>query len=156
MKMTSLVVAAASKTGLPVRLAGDYRPMPDALKKAPSNVKFVGRLARVQLRGFHRNGYFSVVPSVCLRASGLVVRGHEPRPAGHPLADKGLPEIVDDGVTRVLFERGKAKSQTENVKLPRHPPTCASGWGGLGGGRQSGSAVRMFIAGDQYLFVKER
>ena len=101
-----------------MRLAGDYSRMPDTLKEAPPNVTFAGWLNRAQLVGFYRNARFSVAPSVCFETFGLV--GAEAMSYGLPvIASKigGLPEIVEDGVTGLLFEPGNAEELADKMKL---------------------------------------
>jgi glycosyltransferase involved in cell wall biosynthesis len=112
------LLTSARQTGLPVRLAGDYSGMPGIVKTEPANAQFTGHLNRDQLGGFYGNARFSVVPTVCFESFGLVVA--EAMSHGLPVIASrigGLPEIVEDGVTGLLFEPGNAEDLAEKMKL---------------------------------------
>lgn len=103
------LLEAARLTGLPVRLAGNAAAMPELARAAPQNVRFLGPLDPPAMAAFYRAARLVVVPSQCLEPFGLVAAeamGH-----GRPvLAARigGLTEIVEDGVTGMLFEPGDA------------------------------------------------
>jgi glycosyltransferase involved in cell wall biosynthesis len=133
-KGIATLLASVRRTGLPVRLAGDYSGMPEIVKTAPASAKFIGHLNRNQLNGFYRDARFLVVPSVWFEPFGLVVA--EAMSRGLPvIASKmgGLPEIVEDGVTGLLFEPGNAEDLAEKMQLL---------WGSPNMCRQMGMAGR--------------
>ena len=104
-----VLIEAARATGLPVKVAGEPSAMPELRRDLPPNVEFVGKLSRDALPGFYAGARFTVVPSVWLECFGLVcaeAQGH-----GRPVVASrigGLPEVVEDGVTGLLFEPGNA------------------------------------------------
>lgn len=120
------LLAAAHWTRLPVRLAGDYSEMLNLVKMAPQNAQFIGQLNRGQLVGFYRNARFLVVPSLCFETFGLTAA--EAMSHGLPVIASrigGLPEIVEDGVTGILFEPGNAKVLAHKMKLLwENPDLC--------------------------------
>jgi glycosyltransferase involved in cell wall biosynthesis len=125
-KGINTLLAAARKTRLQIRLAGDYSPMPEVVKVAQANEKFVGHLNRGQLSNFYRNARFLVVPSVCFEAFGLVVV--EAMSHGLPVIASrigGMPEIVEDGVTGFLFEPGNSEDLANKMNLLwENPDLC--------------------------------
>jgi glycosyltransferase involved in cell wall biosynthesis len=120
------LLAAAEQAGLPLRLAGDYFAMPEAVEAAPLNAQFIGQLNQDQLVGFHQNARFCVVPSICFDVSPHVVA--EAMSYGLAVIASrigGLPEIVEDGVTGFLFEPGNAQELAEKMKLLwENPELC--------------------------------
>jgi len=119
-------LASARRTGLPVSLAGDHSQMPDLLRTAPTNAQFIGYLSRDQLVAFYRNARFLVVPSICFEAFGLVAA--EAMSHGLPVIASrigGLPEVVQDGITGLLFEPGKVEELADKMKqLWGNPTLC--------------------------------
>ncbi len=117
-KGINTLLTSARQTGLPVRLGGDYSGMSGLVKTAPANAQFIGHLSRDQLGSFYRNARFLVVPSVCFEAFGLVAA--EAMSYGLPVIASrigGLPEVVEDGVTGLLFEPGNAAELAEKMAL---------------------------------------
>ena len=125
-KGISTLLTGARIAGLPIRIAGDYSSMPEILKTAPTSVQFVGHLIRDQLGAFYGNARFSVVPSVCNEAFGIVVA--EAMSHGLPVIASrigAIPEIVEDGRTGLLFEPGNAYDLAEKMKLLwNNPELC--------------------------------
>ncbi|MFZ5518909.1 MAG: glycosyltransferase family 4 protein [Candidatus Zhuqueibacterota bacterium] len=108
---------AARTTGRTVRLAGDYSAMPELVRTAPANVEFIGKLNRDQLAEFYRHAQFVVVPSTCLETFGLVAL--EAMSYGLPVVASrtgGLQEIIDDGRSGFLFEKGNAAELADIMK----------------------------------------
>jgi glycosyltransferase involved in cell wall biosynthesis len=127
------LLTSARRTGLPVRLAGDYSPMPEIMKMAPSNAQFMGHLDREGLVGFYRNARFLVVPSIYFEAFGLV--SAEAMSHGLPVIASrigGIPEIVEDGVTGLLFEPGNSEELASKMKLLWGNPTLCRQMGQAG------------------------
>lgn len=120
------LLAAAGKTGLPVRIAGDNSRMPEVVKTAPPNARFAGLLDRDQVPEFYRNARFSVVPSICFETFGLVAA--EAMSHGLPvIASKtgALPEIVENGVTGFLFRPGNTEELAGKMRLLwENPDLC--------------------------------
>lgn len=125
-KGVEILLAAAAKSGLPVRLAGDYSAMRRLVTGAPPNAEFLGGLNSDQLVEFYRNARFLVIPSRCFEPFGIVTI--EAMSYGLPvIASKigGLPEIVEDGVTGFLFEPGNAEDLASKMRpLWEKPGLC--------------------------------
>jgi len=116
-KGVETLVESAQMTGLPVQLAGDHTPMPDVLKESPPNVTFVGHLHGKDLSSFYHNARFLVIPSVSWEPFGLVIV--EAMAQGLPVIASrtgGIPELVDDGVTGLLFEPGNEEDLSGKMR----------------------------------------
>lgn len=120
------LLTAARNTGLPVRIAGDGPAGPRMVRQAPSNVEFVGTLDRTAIGTFYRNARFTVVPSTWFECFPLAIA--EPMSHGVPVIASrigGLPEIVEDGVTGLLFEPGNAEDLAVKMRmLWENPQLC--------------------------------
>ena len=109
---------AARLTGVPVRIAGDPSLMPQLVASAPDNVRFVGQLERHELPAFYAAARALVVPSVWFEVFGIVCA--EAMGCGLPVIASrigGLPEVVDEGVTGLLFEPGNSDELAEKIRL---------------------------------------
>jgi glycosyltransferase involved in cell wall biosynthesis len=117
-KGVETLLAAATKSGLPVRLAGDYSAMRSLVKAAPPNAEFLGALNRDQLDEFYRNARFLVIPSRWFEPFANVTL--EAMSCGLPVIASrigGFPEIVEDGVTGFLFEPGNSEDLASKMRL---------------------------------------
>ena len=97
-----LLEAAARLPQIPFRLAGNG-PVLDTLRAAaPSNATFMNRLGPAEMATFYQDSRFLIVPSKWFEGCPLVVS--EAMSHGLPVIASrigGLPEFVEDGVTRV-------------------------------------------------------
>lgn len=126
-KGVGTLLEAARITGLPVRVAGDTGKMPHLVAQAPANVAFLGALGRERLAAFYAGARFLVVPSVCYEAFGLVAA--EAMALGLPVIASrigGLPEVVDHGVTGLLFEPGDAADLARQMRTLWDAPELAA------------------------------
>ncbi len=146
-KGVDTLLASARMTGLPVCLAGDYSPMPELVSAAPQNVSFVGHLNKKELLVFYRNARCLVVPSISLESFGIVIA--EAMAQGLPVIASrigGIPEVVDDGVTGILFEPGNAEDLSDKmIWLWEHDDVCRQM--GLAGREK---AIREYSEGVHY------
>lgn len=122
------LIAAAARTGLPVRIAGDGPLRAELSASAPQNVTFVGRLDRAGLLDFYQHARFTVVPSIWFEVCPLVIS--EAMSHGLPVITSrigGLPELVDEGVTGLLIGLGNAEDLAVKMKtLWDSPELCRS------------------------------
>jgi glycosyltransferase involved in cell wall biosynthesis len=106
-KGVHILIEAARRTGLPVKIAGDG-PDRDKLMKqagAMTNIEFLGALTRQDTLDHMRRARMVIVPSVWLEPFGLVAL--EPQGLGTPvIASKigGLGEILVHGQTGFYVE----------------------------------------------------
>jgi glycosyltransferase involved in cell wall biosynthesis len=103
--LDTLLAAARKLPGIPIRIAGDWTAMPGVRERVPDNVDFVGFLERDEVARFYRKARFLVLPSTCFEVFPLVLA--EAMGYGLPAVASrmgGLPEIVEDGSTGLLFE----------------------------------------------------
>jgi len=121
-----LIKAARSLPEVPFRLAGSYNRMPHLPDICPDNVRSVGHLGGDALDTFYRGARICVLPSVCYETFGLVIA--EAMMRGKAIVCSrigGLPEIVEDGVTGLLFEPGNATDLAEKIAyLWERPQLC--------------------------------
>jgi len=105
----TLVAAARRLPEIPFRVAGSYWRMEESVKHAPPNVEFLGHVEGERLREFFAGmrllafatRFYEGFPMVLVEA---MVRGI-------PIVCTrigGLPEIVEDGQTGLLYEPGDA------------------------------------------------
>ena len=105
-------------SGVPLRIAGDYGSMPDSAANASPDVSFVGVLDRNTLSDFYRQARFLIFPSVWHETFGLVIA--EAMSHGLPVIAArigAIPEVVDDGVTGLLFEPGNVAELADKMRL---------------------------------------
>jgi glycosyltransferase involved in cell wall biosynthesis len=122
----TLLGAAKLCPDINFEVAGHAAQMPDARRTAPVNVSFVGHLDPTELRRFYGRCRIVVAPSVCFEAFGLIV-AEAMLQARAVVASRigGLPEVVDDGKTGLLFEPANAADMAEKVRyLWRRPVLC--------------------------------
>jgi len=116
--LDTLLSAAAKAHQMPIYIAGQGEIWPKLAKEISSNIKYLGLLSHSQLADFYGNARFVVVPSICEEPFGLVTA--EAMSYGLPVIASdigGLPELVDDGVTGVLFDPRNALELADKMKL---------------------------------------
>jgi len=126
-KMVPLLLEAARRIRNAVfRAAGDWSQMPEIRRLAPSNFQFLGHLSGEDLEEFYRSSRFLVLCSSCFE--GFPVTLAEAMQYGKPVISSrigGLPEIVDDGVTGLLFESGNVDDLADKIgRLWSDPELC--------------------------------
>jgi len=126
-KGVPLLMAAARLHGdIPFKAAGRYDRMPDLPAEAPANFHFLGHLGAARLQRFYSHSRIVALCSLCHETFGLcVVEGAlQGKPAVCPRTG-GLPEVVDDGVTGLLFEPGSVADLAAKVRyLWDRPGQC--------------------------------
>jgi glycosyltransferase involved in cell wall biosynthesis len=121
-----LLSAAERLRAIPFHLAGNYDAMPDLVGNAPANVSFLGNLDRKHVADFYGRSRFVILCSTCFEGFPMTVV--EAMAHGRPVIASrigGIPEIVDDGVTGLLFTPGDVNELTEKVRyLWGRPDLC--------------------------------
>jgi glycosyltransferase involved in cell wall biosynthesis len=120
------LLASARITELRVRIVGDYSQMPHAVMTAPPNVEFLGTLGHNELGQVYKHARFLVLPSIWIEAFGRVAP--EAMGYGLPVVASnvgGIPEVVEDGVTGLLFEPGNPDDLARKMtQLWQDPGLC--------------------------------
>lgn len=117
-KGADVLVAAAGYSGLPVRIAGGGPARPGLVRDASPNVEFMGLLDPTGVGALYRAARFVVVPSRWFEGFPTVIT--EAMSYGLPVIASnigGLPEMVEDGVTGLLFEPGNANDLVSKMRL---------------------------------------
>jgi len=123
----TLVEAAGSLGDVPVHIAGDASGDPELVSNAPPSVKFVGWCDKEKKRDFYKNARIIVIPSIWFEVFPTVAL--EALSYGVPVIGArlgGIPEVVIDNKTGLLFETRKSKQLAEKIRyLWERPDLCA-------------------------------
>ena len=115
--ISTLLAAARMCPDIPFRIAGDWSGARRLPGEAPGNVVFVGHIPASGVGSFYASSRFLVVSSVCYEGFPLTIA--EAMLHGKAVVCSrigGLPEIVDDGVTGLLFEPGDPEGLAEKIR----------------------------------------
>jgi glycosyltransferase involved in cell wall biosynthesis len=142
-----LLAAAKALPDIPFRLAGGYDAMPQIAGRAPSNVSFLGVLGETALGRLYDKSRFLLLCSTCFEGFPMTIL--EAMAHGRPVVAPrigGIPEIVDDGATGLLFEPGSAEDLADKVRsLWDRPDLCRQmGRAGLQKARQQYSSEKYY------------
>lgn len=130
----TLLAAAELCPDLPFRVAGATARMPGIVETAPANVRFLGHLSGKELASFYRCARIFLLPSTWFEGFPFVLL--EAMLHSAPVIASrvgGLPEIVEDGRTGLLFESGNAADLAAKVRYLWERPEL---------GREMGKAGR--------------
>ena len=119
----TLIKAARGCEDIMFKAAGSYESMRDMVEQSPKNFSFCGHLEKEQLSRLYANSRIVVLCSVCYE--GFPATLVEAMSSAKPVVCSrigGLPEIVDDGVTGMLFEPGNARDLAEKILYLWHRP----------------------------------
>lgn len=128
-----LVSAAVQCKNVLFKAAGDFEKLPDLPGIAPSNFKFVGQLDRPEIEDFFQQSRAIVLCSTCYEGFPMVLV--EAMLSGRPVIATrigGIPEIVEDGVTGLLFEPGNVDDLAEKIRLLWNQPELCRQMGQAG------------------------
>ena len=121
-----LVDAARKSPGVSFKATGSTTRMPRLPDEAPQNFEFVGFVDEQELERFYARSRLIVMCTLCYEGFGQV--SAEAMMRGKPVIASrigGMAEIVDDGVTGLLFEPGDADELAEKVRtLWEQPGLC--------------------------------
>ena len=125
-KGAQVLIEAARRTGLPVRIAGEGPMRAELQQAAPDSVTFLGYLRGDSLTEFYRGCRFVVVPS--LSYEGLPLAAAEAMTHGLPAIGSrigALPEVITENQTGLLFEPGNVNELASLMsRLWQHPELC--------------------------------
>lgn len=111
------VAAAARMPHILFKVAGEGPALADMKRKATDNVQFLGRLDADDLSQFYGRCRMLVVPSRCLEQFGIVAA--DAMMSGLPVIASnlgGLPYVVDESVTGLLFEPGNPEELQQKIE----------------------------------------
>jgi glycosyltransferase involved in cell wall biosynthesis len=120
---TLLAAVAGSEMAsrVELRIAGDGRERPEleefCRRRGMSNVRFLGWLSQAELAELHRDALFAVVPSRWYEVFCLAVL--EAQAYGKAVIGAnigGIPELIEEGKTGLLFEAGNAHDLRSKIE----------------------------------------
>jgi glycosyltransferase involved in cell wall biosynthesis len=132
-KGIDVLIEAARKTGVPVKIAGDPTAMPELQKNLPANVEFVGPLKRDQVPDFLCAARMLCVPSVWYEAFGIVCA--EAMAYRLPVIASrlgGLPEVVEHEKTGLCVEAANPIVLADAIMRLWDDPATAQAFGEAG------------------------
>ena len=126
-KDVQTLIAAARKLGdLQFKFAGDYHRVPEVIKQKPDNCEFLGNLNAEKIAKFYNNARMVVFATRCYEGFPTVLL--EAMSHGLPIVCSrigGLPEIVEDRKTGLLYEPGNADELANCIRtLWQNPELC--------------------------------
>jgi glycosyltransferase involved in cell wall biosynthesis len=132
--LTTLVDACVAASEVPMKVLGDGPLASELVSRARSNgsgsVEFLGYKSGPELRSLVGRARFVVIPSECYENSPLAL--YESMALGKPVIGSrigGIPELVDEGVTGLLFEPGNAQELSRCLRELWNDPARASDMG---------------------------
>jgi len=122
----TILEAATRRPEIPFHLAGHYQQMPDLPMRAPENCLFLGEVPRENVGDFIDGASFTVFPSKWYETTGLSMVETMARGKTVICSRIGcLPELINDGVTGILFEPGDADDLSRKIQfLWDRPDLC--------------------------------
>lgn len=124
--VSSLIAAARNNPEIAFKAAGAYDRMPELPATAPENFSFLGAISRKKIGDFYRFSRFIVLCSTWFEGFPMVIV--EAMMRGKAIIASrigGIPEIVEDGETGLLFEPGNADDLAQKIRyLWDRPDLC--------------------------------
>jgi glycosyltransferase involved in cell wall biosynthesis len=124
--IASLFDAAKVCSDIPFVVAGNWQAMPEASELAPGNVTLLGSVPSQELGALYEKARIFVLPSVWYEGFPTVLL--EAMSHGLPVVCSrigGLPEIIDDGMTGLLYEPGNVDELADRIRtLWQNPALC--------------------------------
>jgi glycosyltransferase involved in cell wall biosynthesis len=124
--ITEFIEAACALPEYSFSVAGNVKSMFDVKTQAPSNVSFLGFLPGNELNEFFQRSRMLVFPSIWFEGfPNGIARAMAHGKAVIASRIGALPEIVDDGVTGLLFEPGNVNDLADKIDyLWNRPELC--------------------------------
>jgi glycosyltransferase involved in cell wall biosynthesis len=113
----TLIEAARRLGDLQFKFAGNYHRMPEVIKQKPDNCEFLGQLNAEEIVQFYQNARIIVFATRCYEGFPTVLL--EAMSHGLPVICSrigGLPEIVEDRITGLLYEPGNADELADHLR----------------------------------------
>lgn len=122
----TIVESARECPDIEFRFAGHYRNMPELPPRAPLNCKFIGQISSEDVATFVSAAKFTVFASRSYETAGLSLVEAMARGKAVICSRIGcLTEIVEDGVTGLLFVPGDASDLAAKIRyLWERPELC--------------------------------
>lgn len=125
--VATFLEAARKCSDLPFEMAGSFDRVPEITLQQSANVRLLGHLNCNELKGFYQSMRILVVPSVWYEGfPGVII---EAMLQGRPVICSdlgGLPEIVEDGKTGMVFKAGDAGDLADKIRqLWNNPELCS-------------------------------
>lgn len=121
-----LMQSAGNCADVQFKVAGAYDRMKHLPREASENFEFCGHLSGEELEAFYNQCRILVMPSIFYEGLPIVLL--EAMLHGKPVICSqigGLPEVVEDKITGLLFERGNSDDLTEKIRyLWDRPDLC--------------------------------
>ena len=122
----TLVEAARSLPEISFKAAGAFDGMKALVAESPENFEFLGPVKHEKISEFYKSSRAVVLPSIWFEGFPMILL--EAMLQGKPVIASrigGIPEIVDDGKTGLLFEPGNHEDLARKIKkLWDNPELC--------------------------------
>jgi glycosyltransferase involved in cell wall biosynthesis len=113
----TLIESARRLGDLQFKFAGSYHRMPEVIKEKPDNCEFLGQLDAEDLTQFYRDARMVIFATRCYEGFPTVLL--EAMSHGLPVVCShigGLPEIVEDGKSGLLYEPGNVDELADRIR----------------------------------------
>jgi len=124
--ISTFLEAAYHLPNIPFAVAGSYEQMSHLPKSSSPNVKWLGFLQGAELDKLFMKSRILVSPSLCFEGfPNVIARAMKTEVPVIASRLGGVPEIVDEGHTGLLFEPGNSKDLVRQIsKLYENPDMC--------------------------------
>ena len=122
----TLLRAAALLPDILIVIAG-YGPLEQLMHAAAPNIRFVGFKQGEELQSLISGAVCSVLPAVCYENCPFSVL--ESHALGVPVIGSnmgGIPELIEDGETGLIFDAGDAQALTDKIRFLWNNPQTVS------------------------------
>jgi glycosyltransferase involved in cell wall biosynthesis len=148
--------AARALPSLPFAVAGSTARMPELVSSSPPNVRWLGHLKEPELIELYLRSRVVVMPSRCFEGfPNVITRAMALRRPVVASRLGGVPEIVEDGWTGLLFEAGNVEDMVDKIRrLYFDPKLCREM--GLAGRLKAQTHYGPKVVYDQLMSIYEK